>query len=290
MPKLFHTKIACLLVALITQAAAWAQSTSSVDATDELKSAERIGLKTEFIDATKSSLSSPEMVSHSAEVLKVAHEARLLRHLWLAQFQIDRILAQIDEEHTVVSAAIDKIENRKALLANMTDSANFLSTSIIALIGNTLFIAAPPPRPTVPNELFSVANGVSMIMSTISLLELQGGKARLKVPAKSMLLPLLVDHFEPPYSDMVWTYLNSKPTGKESLTPRQELLYGWKISEDDKLSGYQSRQVVVDSLGLADNSKKITLQNLRARQLMLEQLEICVAKMSRLLADLVRRI
>jgi hypothetical protein len=277
----------CLSVLLLTtQTKAFAQPVHSDSNDVGIRLARRIGIQDQFLAFLES-----RDFDSGREPERLMLEAKLIRTIWLAQIQVDRLISQLDEEETIVTEAINKIENRKAIMANTTDSANFLSSSIVSLVGSAKFIPAPPPQPTVPNILFSIANGTSMLLSTVSLLELRSGTAKIALPQESMLLPIFDDQFQPQYSEMVWTYLNTECPEEGYLTPRKLLISKWEEDakgENESLVDY--RKKIAKRLGLDDRGKPVTLGNLRIRQHMLEQLEVYLVKMSRSLADLIRLI
>ena len=245
--------------------------------------ASRIGLKEDLESLLRAKPSAPGEDSSPRQLLA---EARFVKRLCQAEIQLDRIIAQIDLERTLITLAINKIENRKTMLAKTTDSINFLASGIISVIGNGLFIPAPPPRPTVPNILFSIANGVSTALSVLTLVELRGGKAKLRLPHDSMLLPIFAPDFKPTYSEMVWTYLSSPAKG-DPITPRQQLLQAW---HEQLGPAKQSAEVVSSRLGLSQGTTTVSLKNLYLRQAMLCQLEVKLVQLSTLLSDLAHAI
>lgn len=244
-----------------------------------LKLAESIGLKSDFENL---------YVSGSDETGKELAQARALHRLWQTEFELKRILLEIDEERTALTLAIEQTENRQILIANSLDSANFLSTSIIALVGNCIFIPAPPPRPKVPNILFSTANGISTGMSLMSLAAIQGGRASVNSRKESMLAPLFAAQFNPEYSGRVWDFLNYHDENSEQ-TIHQRLLDSWKAARftaTDSESKPQQEIMSIYGLGAEAGQTKLKLSRLKTRRKMLEDLQYELLRMSRTLSDL----
>lgn len=261
-----------LLLALSSTATvAGAQITDKNQPVQVLNLADEVGLRADFVELSTSPQNSVER-----ELIEV----RTVRHLWRTAFELERILTEIEEEASYVNSVIDRAEGRKFMLANSIDAANFLSTSIIALVGNCIFIPAPPPRPKVPNILFSTANGISTGMSLVSLMVLRDKKVQLHFGKESMLAPLFDSDFAPDHSSTVWRFLVNRSQEKTSSS-REQLITAWHND-----SGHGSTENIVVTCGLRKEPTFVSLSRLKIRARMLEELRMELLKMCRVLSDL----
>jgi hypothetical protein len=234
-----------------------------------LKLAESVGLTSDF-----EQLFNTEPGSVERELAEV----RLLRHLWQTQLQLHQTLTEIDEEKTMVSMAIQRVENRQTRVANTLNSMNFLSSGIIGVVGNGIFIPAPPPRPEIPNILFSTANGISTAMSVLSLAAVGDCKTSFSLGKESMLAPLFGTDIGNNGGDRVWHFLNYSDEPSQ-ISFRQKLLRHWE--EDEKIAARsESAQFVITSYGLGAEPCHIKLSKLRMRQQMLDNLQHELLNMS----------
>jgi hypothetical protein len=250
--------------------------------------AEKFGLKSEFQEL--SALRSTAEGSDKDAALFLKSESAFLKRLWLVEFQIGRLLAQIDEERSVLIDAIEKINDRKALRLAVTDSTNFISSSIIALIGNGVFIPAPPPRPTAPNILFTVSGGLSTGLSILGLMELRGGKERITLSFPSLVAPLFDEAYSPKFSAHFWHYLNSA-TDKDEETIRQAFVRRWfTVSRLGTANVPAKSKGTYEALFAQNPGRPLTLYELQIRLAMLDDFQFYLLRANHDLSALVHQL
>jgi hypothetical protein len=239
------------------------------DSTAVLQLAETVGLKSEFNELFK---------AEPGTVERELVEAKLLRHLWQAELEFQRVLTEIEEEKTVVAMTIERVENHQTRIANALASMSFLSHTVVSLPGNGIFIPAPPPRPEIPNILFSTAFGISTGLGVLSLAAIQDHKVSFNYGKQSMLAPLLTENFSDARGGRVWHFLNYSSEPSEP-TLRQKLLASWR-QDNWAAANSQSMGADVAVYGLGDEAYRIKLSKLRVRLAMLNELQNEMMRMS----------
>jgi hypothetical protein len=282
--KLIFSIVCSILTGtLTTNKAVEAQPASSRINLESIHRAEKIGVSDDYEQMNNAA------DSDSDRLTKLNLEAQALRHLWLAQFQLNRCRTELREEQSLTSEAIEKIQTGKARLVGLTNTVNFLSNSIIAMVGNIIFIPAPPPKPTPPNILFTISSGVSTILSLVAYAEIPGGKGRIATTRGSMLEPIMTGQDpEGLYSKSVWTYLNFHPNGAQSL--REILVAKWLAVGLVTQKELSNAQKLESRYGQSSINRKIAISLLRARSRMLDDLEVDLVQVNNELATLAREL
>jgi hypothetical protein len=255
--KIFAFAIALYFLAPITVAA------EMVDESQALAIAERFNLKNNFAQ-----IFACRKVSDGDNKLIVAKlESELLRKMWSIEFEENSLLARIEEERSALEQVITDVEARKTHRAAIIDSVNFLSTGAIALTGSAIFIPAPPPRPTVPNILFTVASGVSTSLSLINLVQLSGGKSKAA-----------------PYSTSIAREFYEEKSAIR--TTRYGVWYYLDSTADS--AAKRPKDIVLAKWPLVETGKKCTVFELRKRLTLLDEIYKAVLGVNHDLALLVR--
>jgi hypothetical protein len=214
------------------------------------------------------------------EAYSLAQQTLFLRRLWHVELQVNSLIAEVQEESDDTTEAIEKIEVRKFRLASITNALTFLTLSSIFTVGNAIFIPAPPPRPTPPNELFTIAFGISTGFATLNLISQFGGSTMLSPRSSSSLSWLFSNNPPAPPRLALWQYFNASQDGKPS--PKDFLLAKWR--KEGVLNGDGVSKMFQPSL------KKISSGRLRRRQSMLEDVQTELSKLSKQLALICRRL
>jgi hypothetical protein len=131
----------------------------------------------------------------------------------------------------------------------------------------------------VPNELFTIALGISTCFATANLISQFGGSTLMSSESTSSLSWLFSNDPPAPSRLALWQYFNASQDGR--LSPRDFLLAKWR--QDRLLNDSTVSAIFQPSL------KKISLRQLRCRQLMLEDVETELGKGSKQLAIICRR-
>jgi hypothetical protein len=137
----------------------------------------------------------------------------------------DTIDNELAEEYTAQSEMLAS-RNRGIELNNI---ANFTQSGLTGLITADLDLNG---RHKAANEMDIVSGSTTLLLSSIALLQIRGGK-RASASHTNMLAQIL--DLDPPggqrFSPLLWEYLNSVPPGsKDGTTRREQLITRWKKS------------------------------------------------------------
>jgi hypothetical protein len=241
-----------------------------------LEIADRFMLKDDF--AKLFALRADNKLLPEAPVAVVVAGSRLLRKLWMVQFQISGLFA-----HLVLEEAMDRIESRKMKRVSMTNAVNFISSSIIALVGNAKFIPAPPPRPTIPNILFTISGSLSTGLSFLTLAELRDGKETVELTTEPFSAKLFNPASSPDHLSAIWHYLNTRDSAA-SKTPQE--IFKTKWSKEAGLA--DGSQKGFENILSKKPSRRLTGKEIQLRLRMVEDIYLSLVRSGKDLAILAR--
>lgn len=227
----------------------------------------------------------PGEPSYSLEVLSVRQD--LSESLLSAMLQARRVISELDRQISGYDAVARVLEEKRDDAIQKNTALNFSTSGVLTSTQGGLSIGTPARFQNAGNALAAIAGGLLIGISAYGL-KIQDGGKRNEQRNPNMLAPIfgLIPVQATKYPPLVWNYLNDYEPGQKR-NRRQQLLERWLtvhyIEPFDKPTSHHHLSQLA---GTTDLHKEITIDLLRDRIPMLEDVRNTVASMFEYLDEL----
>lgn len=206
--------------------------------------------------------------------------------LFAAFMQTRRVISELDRQISGFAAIQKVLEDKRDQAIRTNNIINFSTSGTLASTQGALSIGTPTSFQNTGNTLAAIAGGLTVLISTYAL-KLQKGGKRSAERDPNMLAPIFdLAPVEPnKYPPVIWNFLNDYEP-QQKLTRREQLIERWKtlnyIDKKDKHFDEHLEQLA----GTVAMHKTITIDLLRSRIPMLEDLRATVAGVNEYLDEI----
>jgi hypothetical protein len=249
-----------------------------------------LGIKPLVDRAMALSAGRPAGTSMSQEEVSLRQE--ISERVLTAGFDVDGVLAEIDEERARIIEARAYLQARRDRGVNLLSIANLVTGSGVGIAVNALQFSSATAN--VGNGI-GVGSGIASTVLSLIGIRMQRGPAQPLGAAPNMLAvpfgrkPVLSSD----YPEDVLAYLNSVPPGEapDRGTRLQQLMREWvafgRLDPPDTPKGQKEIELMTASL---DPKQKLRIDDLTNRAMMLADVAGRVSLMKRDLAELLRAV
>ena len=206
--------------------------------------------------------------------------------LFAAFMQTRRVISELDRQISGFAAIQKVLEDKRDQAIRTNNIINFSTSGTLASTQGALSIGTPTSFQNTGNTLAAIAGGLTVLISTYAL-KLQKGGKRSAERDPNMLAPIFdLAPVEPnKYPPVIWNFLNDYEP-QQKLTRREQLIERWKTLNyiDKKDKHFDEHLEQLD--GTVPMHKTITIDLLRSRIPMLEDLRATVAGVNEYLDEI----
>ncbi|MBS1989710.1 MAG: hypothetical protein JSS83_04280 [Cyanobacteria bacterium SZAS LIN-3] len=204
-----------------------------------------------------------------------------------AVLQTKRVESELNRQISGYEAVANVLEENRDQAIRNNNILNFTSGGALAMTAGGISVGTSMKYQNAGNELAAIAGGLSALISAYAL-KLQKG-ARVDAEADpNMLAPIfgLVPAEPNKYPPAMWKYLNDHEPDQK-LSRRQQLIDKWiKLKYIAPLDKSSSRHELQSLSGTIELKKKVTIDMLRNRIPMLEDVRTTIAGMNEYLDEI----
>ena len=221
---------------------------------------------------------------YSPELLSVRLD--LDEQLFAAFMQTRRVISELDRQISGFAAIQKVLEDKRDQAVRTNNIVKFSTSGTLASTQGALSIGTPTSFQNTGNTLAAIAGGLTVLISTYAL-KLQKGGKRSAERDPNMLAPVFdLTPVEPnKYPPVIWNFLNDYEPDQK-LTRREQLIERWKtlkyIDKKDRHFAEHLEQLA----GTVPMHNTITIDLLRSRIPMLEDLRATVAGVNEYLDEI----
>lgn len=220
----------------------------------------------------------------------LSKRVQVLERLFMAQMEMQRVMAEIDSEVTRANEQRAVLEARRDKAITLNSVANMFAGGGLGAFGNSLQFMSNE----IPGEVCELVSGVAAAGLSAYAIKQQGGSRSTLSKAPNMLAQLFgIDaSAHTTYPPMVWRYLNSIPPNhtESKLTRKDLLIRKWERYERIDRRGPHSQHKIQLLTGTVPQQRAVTIDLLDDRAAMLADLRAEVSSMSHGLLELMTAI
>jgi hypothetical protein len=226
----------------------------------------------------------------TTNVQLLSKRVQVLERLFMAQMEMQRVMAEIDSEVTKADEMRSFLETRRDRAITLNSVANIFAGGGLGAFGNALQFMSNE----VPGEICELVSGTAAAGLSAYAIKQQSGSRQTLNRAPNMLAQLFGCEGSPhtTYPAMVWKYLNSVPPNATAKLTRKELLFRkWERYERIDHRGKPQAEHKIELLaGVVPQQRAVTIDLLDDRAAMLADVRAAVSSMSHGLLELMTAI
>lgn len=209
--------------------------------------------------------------------------------LILSYFEEAGTVATLDEQIDRTARTQDDMEDSRDRAVRYNTIANFTEGGALSMLASGVQIGTPNAWQNSGNELEVIQGGIQTMMSAYALKQSRGGKW--SSPSDQNMLAQIFDRPVPPdrqFSDLIWMYLND-PLPPSNISRRDLLIQKWILAKRLHSPNTKAGQRDIDMLtGSIAARHSITIELLKNRRIMLEELKYVITGISRDLLEIMK--
>jgi hypothetical protein len=221
------------------------------------------------------------------DIDSMAMRQELHEDLFSAFLQTRRVISELDRQISGFDAVARVLEDKRDQAVRNNNILNFTTGGALAVSQGAISIGTPSKFQNAGNELSVIAGGLSALIGAYALKIEKGGKRDAEREPNMLASVFDLTPVEPnKYPPVVWNYINAYEPGQRN-NRREQLIQRWRtLNYIDKGNDSKALEHLKELCGTVPLKHKVTIQLLRTRIPMLEDLRATVAGMNEYLDEI----
>jgi hypothetical protein len=217
----------------------------------------------------------------------LAMRQELHEDLFSAFLQTRRVISELDRQISGYEAVARVLEDKRDQAIRTNNILNFTTNGALTMSAGAISVGTPTNFQNAGNELSVVAGGLTALIGAYALKIEKGGRRSADLEPNMLASIFDLAPVDPnKYPPVIWNYMNAYEPGQK-ITRREQIIHRWKtlhyIDTSNEARAIAHLRELSSTVALKN---KVTIQLLRTRIPMLEDLRSTVAGMNEYLDEI----